>query len=119
MPKSSLPKMNPLQKAKWTSALRSGKYKKGTGGLINEDGNAYCCLGVAQCVLGKRQPLYGHDFLADNRFGLSEPLQHALASANDGGLSDEFRELGVPQPRLSGNGKASFNALANWIDKYL
>lgn len=34
---------------KWVKALRSGKYKQGTGALQNESG--YCCLGVACKVL--------------------------------------------------------------------
>lgn len=35
---------------KWVNALRSGKFKQGTGALKNEFSNSYCCLGVA-CVL--------------------------------------------------------------------
>lgn len=31
----------------WVEALRSGKYKQGTGVLHNEDTDAYCPLGVA------------------------------------------------------------------------
>ena len=36
--------MNPDVKEKWLEALRSGKYKQGTGAL-NKDGR-FCCLGV-------------------------------------------------------------------------
>ena len=43
----------------WLDALRSGKYKQGTGTLCAKDWNInenrYCCLGVQQAVLGKVQ----------------------------------------------------------------
>lgn len=35
---------------KWLDALRSGKYAQTRGKLT--DGNGYCCLGVAGCVIG-------------------------------------------------------------------
>ena len=41
--------MNPEVKSKWVTALRSGKYKQGTGQLALENGDgstAFCCLGV-------------------------------------------------------------------------
>lgn len=42
-------KMNPKVKRKWVKALRSGKYKQGTGMLKvtrDNDEPLYCCLGV-------------------------------------------------------------------------
>jgi hypothetical protein len=49
MPKAS--------KRAWIQALRSGKYKQGTGKLYNELHDTYCCLGVLQKVLdGKVEP---------------------------------------------------------------
>ena len=39
-------------KAKWVKALRSGKYKQGTGVLFN--GEKHCCLGVLCVVLGMK-----------------------------------------------------------------
>ena len=46
-------KFGPLQK-KWLKALKSGEYKKATGGLTDINGG-YCCLGVANevCKLGQ------------------------------------------------------------------
>ena len=38
-------KVNKRTILKWTKALRSGKYKQTTGAL--QDGNGFCCLGVA------------------------------------------------------------------------
>ncbi len=42
--------MNPEIKAKWVAALRSGQYKQGDNWLHNKETDAYCCLGVLQCV---------------------------------------------------------------------
>lgn len=39
-----LPKLKPAIKRRWLKALRSGKYKQGTGSL--RDGDGFCCLGV-------------------------------------------------------------------------
>jgi hypothetical protein len=41
--------LTPIQQ--WVTALRSGKYKQGTGQLKNYDG-AMCCLGVACDISG-------------------------------------------------------------------
>ncbi len=117
-----LKKMKPSDKKTWTSALRSGKYKQGMGNLVlnpGSDNPRHCCLGVAQCVLGERQPTAYSNLLRPGRFGLSESVQTALACANDGQIDDEFKKLGVPKPRLNGRGRATFGAIANWVDKYL
>lgn len=37
--------MNPIIKAKWVAALRSGEYKQGMGSLRSSS-NEFCCLGV-------------------------------------------------------------------------
>ena len=37
---------------KWVDALRSGEFEQTTGSL--QDGDAYCCLGVA-CVVAERE----------------------------------------------------------------
>jgi len=39
---------------KWTTALRSGKYKKGENQLYNAEDNTYCCLGVLYDILGEK-----------------------------------------------------------------
>ncbi len=40
--------MNPIIKAEWLTALRSGRYPKGKGRLVTDNGGkkTYCCLGV-------------------------------------------------------------------------
>ena len=44
--------MNPDLKAKWISALRSGRYTQGQKRLKTKEGH-YCCLGVLCKVLEK------------------------------------------------------------------
>jgi len=44
--------MNTEIKQQWVDALRSGKYKKGTGRLRKN--RAYCCLGVLCDIMGCR-----------------------------------------------------------------
>lgn len=50
--------MNPEIKAKWLTALRSGKYEQTTK-MLHRTGNGYCCLGVLCDVVdaGKWQDL--------------------------------------------------------------
>ncbi len=54
-------------KKKWIDALRSGKYKQGTGTLIkknDEDENIYYCLGIAAIVCGiENEELTNYDFI--------------------------------------------------------
>jgi hypothetical protein len=44
-------KMDPILKANWCKALRSGEYVQGQGTLRNDAGQ-YCCLGVLCVVAG-------------------------------------------------------------------
>lgn len=39
-------RLDPEIKAKWITALRSGKYKQTTNTLKAKDGSGFCCLGV-------------------------------------------------------------------------
>lgn len=43
--------MDPVIKQRWINALRSGKYKQGTGAL-RDSKNKFCCLGVLCDLLG-------------------------------------------------------------------
>jgi hypothetical protein len=112
--------MNQNVKAKWTTALRSGKYQQGHGFLKingkNGDEDRFCCLGVL-CelaveagVTGRMGEGYntrygkGYDTNAsvlpahvrnwagmDSHAGSYDYGQQSLTGANDGGLS--FSEI--------------------------
>jgi hypothetical protein len=100
--------MNPEWKAKWLTALRSGKYKQGHGALrcVNGQEITHCCLGVLGDLMNpngwlrpkgdwnngnnvrgfKRQGHTATDYLpADlqDRAGLFHEDQEWLASLND------------------------------------
>ncbi len=42
------------QKQKWVDALRSGEFRQTQERLYNAEEDAYCCLGVACKVLGRK-----------------------------------------------------------------
>lgn len=92
-------KLSKKAKRKWLNALRSGKYKQGTGSLltqfIDDDGQKrkdYCCLGVA-CSIGIANPeggrLDGGSFCTSSF--LPKRTQTTLANIND--ASNDFEEV--------------------------
>lgn len=125
-------------KRTWTTALRSGLFKQTQSRLrraigyvknkfgvsTNTEVYAYCCLGVAQCVLAGKQPKLKASMLRGGRFGLSRNLQAALACSNDGAnLEDRraaFELAGFETIPASGKrGKSSFKQIADWVDANL
>lgn len=98
--------MTPELKAKWVEALRSGKYKQGTGRLLRagRDGYKHCCLGVLCEVAGYQRgegdvyldkqsiPLtYSLDDHTDLILGITPSVESFLIRMNDGGLT--FAEI--------------------------
>lgn len=89
---------------KWIEALRSGKYKQGTGELVVlEDSSVYdfektkfCCLGVASHICGYSIEKLEHSFFIGNEFtnvpneiiGVSNKngLVSILSNLNDKGI---------------------------------
>lgn len=90
-------------KKKWVKALRSGEFKR-CAGVLGFNGH-FCCLGVLRHIEFPRSRSSFNDenaFLSDRHlklFGLTDDEQQSLASMNDRG--------------------ASFNKIANWIEKNL
>jgi len=86
-------------KTLWLKALRSGKYKQGTGTLETTDGK-YCCLGVLTKIDGGE--CEHHHYLDPDRakrLRLPGQVQQDLAQMNDR--------------------RVSFRAIANYIEKNL
>lgn len=82
--------MNAQLKAKWVEALRSGKFKQGSGWL--ERNEAYCCLGVLCAIQDDEWKLHWtNDSMYTESLpdylnaGLAETDRHELAGMNDGG----------------------------------
>lgn len=104
-------KLPPRFKAKWLSALRSGKYEQSFGHLYDNNGK-YCCLGVAakacgisnKSIVKKGNNILNFEFLSLKKIPLS------LISN---------KKLQIQLTRMNDNKKYSFREIATWIDKYL
>jgi hypothetical protein len=85
-------------KAAWIAALRSGAYKQITGLLRDsrEKPTAFCCLGVAACLMGDGTPIYSD---IREHFGISGEVETTLIAMND----DEHR---------------SFAEIADWAETH-
>lgn len=132
MKKRLFPKMKVGPKRKWLEALRSRKFKRTTGKLGSvEDG--FCCLGVL-CHVNKLPYCPEGALLGEReagKVGLDTEAQHVLAAFNDGDANgsswDKDNTWGgageyslVPKPKGYRNKKGtSFNAIADWVEKYL
>ena len=100
---------------KWVEALRSGKYKQGTGLLF--DGEKYCCLGVL-CEVAKINRSFN-----DNGFfiyGDSEAFASSPEAMNFVGLETESGSFWSDNSenhltRLNDDG-ATFSELADIIE---
>lgn len=85
-------KLDPVFKANWVAALRSGEFKQTTKGYLKL-GNAYCCLGVGCVVAGVPIPIFIHGRAVvsyaplNDKVGLSARASRILAAMNDGGKS--------------------------------
>lgn len=130
--------MDPIERTKWTTALRSGQFQQGRK-YLKCDG--YCCLGVASVAVDNIEPAVDAKMLPDQHFGLGTKLQLALGLVNDGSseenISDYFSEAGYNTiPKVTtysyGDGtqvfqsitvnpmvRADFNSIADWIDENL
>jgi len=83
-------------KSDWIKALQSGKYKQGKSRLYRTKDDTYCCLGVAEHILGTpNEQLRGvgmpQDLKGYSRFpaGLSNCIINLLANMNDRGVTFE------------------------------
>lgn len=101
--KIDYPKMDPVVKAKWLEALRSRKYKQGTGTLkrLVNGSEQYCCLGVL-CEVAEIKSYHTGTIDDANKvkIGLSGSAQNELIDRND------FREQ-------------KFYQIARWIERNL
>lgn len=120
--------MNELRK-KWVDALRSGKYKQGTGCLRNTS-NHFCCLGVLCDIYGEglwisagKNDQYFFDLYNEqtaeilpnyilNAVGISSNDQEALMAMNDSGDSFESIAKVLEAPSTQRRG-----GIAAWPDQ--
>lgn len=108
-------------KEDWIKALRSGKYKQGTGCL--RKGNEYCCLGVLCEVLDLEFiPLYVEDDLfADIEREIDNKLLYGI-QGNEGGIPHNIlrtRKIKINQDyfvELNDGREFSFEQIANVLE---
>ncbi len=115
------PPMNPIHKATWLAALRSGKYNQRQGSLYREAQHnvltdnpkpaGYCCLGVAaSACLGVRD-----DDLRNAPYIKDDALAAALGMEPGG-------ERGTVQEKcgeMNDDDELSFVQIATWIERNL
>lgn len=104
--------MKPEIKAKWIEALRSGKYKQGTGVLRGKDLSGktrHCCLGVLCEIL---PPIPGVD--VEDRLmnrGLPGLEVQTFCQIKDG----EFDKLA----HMNDTKRLTFSQIADYIEEHL
>lgn len=121
--------MNKEVKTLWVEALRSGKYKQGTGALRN-DKNEYCCLGVLCDVARKEgiipsprrakdENVYEYGTVADRRGGTLPSAVYRWAGLYDG--NPTFGPNGAARSAASWNDHhhKSFEEIADLIEEHL
>lgn len=125
--------MNPADKQKWVEALRSDQYQQGGGVkcyLVDDGTRRFCCLGVAEHVIGGVKPSHINGAYLDDtkNYGISNTLQSALGVVNDGNtaayIKGCFKDAGYatyPKLDVAVNNvhKASFKAIADWVEENL
>jgi len=113
-------------KKKWVAALRSGKYTQASGELYNtffddEDNpyDGYCCLGVAEKIMGTD---------LNTMVGLGEPSQLKGLSKVPKILRQPCQNTEVPWKdknivskliSMNDDKNWSFNKIASYIERYL
>lgn len=116
-------KLGSKEKARWVAALRSGKYEQTSSCLCNitDNGNSYCCLGVACNLAGipdKEISNYAmpFDLLANNKKEFNK-LSNFFRQNSESKDTQEKNIL----TKLAGfndEGK-SFKWIASYIERYL
>lgn len=120
-------------KKKWVAALRSGKYKQGTGTLRTQE-DEFCCLGVL-CEVARIEGVIPNPIRHYSRFQDETSWYYGKGSVNDGRRNGtlpwavmKWAGIEDPNPHLSLNVTAAgwnddkgadFNKIADLIEEYL
>lgn len=109
--------MNKRIKKLWVNALRSGKYKQGTGQLRRDDpkdGSVHCCLGVL-CELARQKGVIETFDGVDGDLP-PEVAEWARLEDSDPTIGPESNDFAT---YLNDNVRLSFQRIAARIEKYL
>jgi len=103
--------LGPLQ-TKWVEALESGEYPQGRLCLKSADG--YCCLGVANEVMG----IKSHKDEMDDIFYYGEDSVYPNSTYKQIGLKDGFGSFGETCLASQNDNGKSFKEIAELIRKH-
>jgi hypothetical protein len=103
-------------KEKWIAALRSGKFKQGSGYL--QDGDEYCCLGVACRIAHPKMDIQKLCLIGVDDFGESKIKKIKVPSIIKGGDTPSENKIVSRLTKMNDKGK-SFKTIANYIEKNL
>jgi hypothetical protein len=116
-------KLNPVVKAAWLEALRSGDYKQGRERLhrINDDGSSgYCCMGVlCELAIGS-MPVYRYQ--AEDEWGdpvFSYDGDDSYPPVNVMQWANLDRTAQFTLSRLNDDEVFNFSEIADWIEANL
>jgi hypothetical protein len=115
--------MKPEIVKKWTTALRSGEYKKTKGHLKDPRGKeAYCCLGVLTCLYNKEHPKAPYDFKFQDDIDNSCPDEVQIWAGMKTGVGVFYNKKGQQKDLTMVNdddkAKRGFKYIADLIEKY-
>jgi hypothetical protein len=123
--KSKYGRLTPQFKLLWLSALLSGKYRQGRGGLkqVNVvDEETYCCLGVACDLTGEGEWESPASYSRFAGFKSKYSSQFGDLGRIPRGLAEKLGLTEAAQGKLidmNDSKNWSFKRIANWIDKNL
>lgn len=109
---------------KWVAALRSGKYKQGTGQLRENKGNTFCCFGVlcdiskigrwsAPKILPYLRQKYNYSYKQNTAVLPKEVMKWANLKTGNGGY-DAY----LPPLAIKNDNGATFEDIADLIEKH-
>ena len=99
-------------KDKWIAALKSVKYKKGTGELFNRANETYCCLGVAGRIANVDESILAIDGYFSDGDDLPDGFPEVLVNCSPSSVSDILI-------RMNDSEGKSFSEIADWIEVHL
>jgi hypothetical protein len=120
--------MNPVVKAKWLEALRSGEYKQATG-VLRTSADGYCCLGVLSQLASDEGVVPQPSILngtyrwtseagnSGNMYLIPEVMEWAGLESASGELRTEGYTMNLS--RMNDSGEHDFSSIADAIEKNL
>lgn len=104
-------------KKRWIEALRSDKFKQGTGVLHNTTKNTYCCLGVACRIIHPRKDFKNSGTLSSyNTKSIKIP---DILKGDNSKKSYDYNPVVDKLINMNDMLDKDFNQIANWIEKNL